>query len=291
MPKKCLVLNSHWLSDYQQCPQRYKLSVIEKLEPRETYAPFERGTLISECLEEYYKLLRAKELNPATLMEIITSKVRPAVSVPDETRFIIERNLMQYYGHYRDNDWVPIAMENETAFSSIIHEDGEYIFVYEGRMDLMAHVSASEDALIVADHKSQARKTELYQFNNQAMGYCWATGAKFFAYNIFGLQQIKPSEGWFRRPVIAFGKDRIEDWKQGTIKWFYKIASDLEYTKSWQCEGKYSVCAYHKICEQPLVNIATSIKEREFKAKEYQSWDLPTTTEPAIEIVKTTING
>lgn len=271
--KKCLVLNSHSLSSYQACPEAYHLGTVQNLESREFYKPFRRGSAIAEIMEVYYKAVRDKCLTAKLVLELAETVFVNAPELEMADKNLIVTRFLQYYKFYQNCTWQPIAMEVEAAFSRIIHEDEKYIFIYEGRPDLVVRLSNRDSTILVVDHKMQSRKTELYHHTNQGKGYCWALGARFFVYNIFGFIETGKPADWFRRPSTSFSPEQIELWKQDTIKWYYKIAEDEEYQRSWQCEKKYGLCSFHKLCEQAhLPNVVQGIKERLYKPREYQSW-------------------
>lgn len=268
--KKTLVLDSHGLSDYQHCPRLFSYTQIDNIEPSKQYEPFTRGRVIAKMLEEYYKEKLAKTLRPASYSRIVDEILKPAQL--ETNKDLIESRFYSYCHHYKNESWIPLAIEESAAFSRILYEDDEYLFVYEGRPDLVVQLSNIDSTRIVVDNKHQTRHYDLYFYNNQAMGYCWGLEIDFFCYNYFGLQESGGPKDWFRRPSTRFSKFQLEQWKHDTIKWYFAIARDVDYLKTWRCEGKYSLCAYHELCEQTLPNVIAIKKEREFKQKEHKVW-------------------
>jgi len=166
--------------------------------------------------------------------------------------------------------WIPIVAEK--GFTKRFYEDDKYLFVYEGKPDLTVFLSSRRDITSIVDHKSQTRRSDYYSYNNQAIGYCWASEIDCFTYNFFGLQETGKPEDWFRRVSKIYTKQELDDWYQTTLKWFKKIANDEDYNKSMQCEGKYGICEFHKLCEIRDNDIRNDIIRREFKLNEYRSW-------------------
>jgi len=269
--KKTLVLNSHSLSYYQKCPSLFKFTNIRKITPREEKRPFERGTVISRMMEEYYRAKRSNELTKSKIFSIV-QEILYNSSLEEEDKNLIEMRFFNYWKFYQNENWIVIAVEKEAAFSKVLYEDDDYLFIYEGTPDLVAEISPRERRRFCCDHKHQSRKTDIYVFNNQVLGYCWGTNCNLFTYNIFSvIESGKPSD-WFRRPTNSFNPAIIQNWVDTTIRWYFKIVNDTEFLPSLNCESKYGVCSYHKICEQPLVNIQEGLIEREFKPYEYKSW-------------------
>ncbi len=275
IPKKTLILNSHGLSDYQKCPQLFGYTNIQNLEPAMTYLPFAKGTLISTLLERYYTLQINDKLNKDNVWNVIqTTLYNESNPIRDDKELMpfLEMRMLQYWKFYQKESWVTIAVEE--GYSKTIYEDDSHLFVYEGRPDWTGYIDKEMNKLVHADHKSQSRHDNIYPFNNQALGYCWASEIDIFIYNYFGLQTTGKPEDWFRRVPQRFSKQQIETWQNETIQWFFKILKDRERLKSWQCTGKYGVCAYKKLCEASEDWIRKDLINREFKSRHYQSWEV-----------------
>ncbi len=69
--KRILLLDSHSLSDYQKCPQLFQYTKILGIEPSIKYLPFEKGTVITEMLESYYKAKREESDMKLSILKIL----------------------------------------------------------------------------------------------------------------------------------------------------------------------------------------------------------------------------
>jgi len=163
-------------------------------------------------------------------------------------------------------------MEGEIAFSKILYEDSKYLFVYEGRPDMVVWLNSDQKDKMIVDHKSQARRNDIYPYNNQVLGYCWGLGVDTFCYNYFGLQETGDPKDWFRRSAHRFSKSDIENWKSATIEWFKKIADDTQHIKSLQCSGTYGICTFKDLCECREDWARADKIRREYKQKEFKVW-------------------
>lgn len=267
--RKVLVLDSHALSDYQICPARFDYSCIKFIQPNQKKAAFSKGTVISTLLENYYKAKMAGTLDKHMVVQIVAEHLNPT-ELDKDTKELIEMRFYRYWQMYRKESWIPLAVE--TGFSEVLYEDENYLFIYEGRPDLIAKASFNGPRL-VADHKSQSREYKIYPHNNQAKGYCTMNKIDFFVYNYFGLQIGGDNDKWFHRQTVSFSKEQIEDWKQETIKWYHRILTDHERLRSWRCESKFGICEFHPLCETTENWVREDKIRREFKKKEFRSWN------------------
>jgi len=270
MPKFVLTLNSHSLADYQQCPTRYLFTNHLKIQPAETKPAFVRGDLVTRWLAIYYQnKIKHKESRKELLLSPLfwTGRIQKAMRVSTNDAFSLYRVLVSYATNYQNDGWEPLAVEK--GFSKILYEDDENLFVYEGRPDLIAKDSTGETMVI--DHKTRSMKYQIYEFNNQVLGYLWAGEATVFLYNYLTLTN---SPGFERAP-FRFSQDQIEDWRENAIDAYFNIKRDIErqkFPKSYQCSSKFGVCEFHRICEQPSSNVKLHVIRSNFKPRNYRSW-------------------
>jgi len=275
MSKIVITLNSHALSDFQQCEHRYLCSSLISLEPLVSKKAFDEGTLIHRWLRLFYyhkmrkfqghvSVLRMKALVNASLWQSVAFKNG---KIPGVRAFELFRALSKYSHEYKNENWKTIG--TEVGFSIVLYEDDNYIFVYEGKIDWLGYSGAEK---LVVDHKSRSGKYQIYEFNNQCIGYLLATGATKFVYNFITLTNIPT----FERVAHSFTEAQIEDWKKDTIQWYFRVARSLEskqYLKSRQCSGKYGVCEFHSICETPKLEQQLFIVKSQFKVgNPHRSW-------------------
>jgi hypothetical protein len=269
--KFTLSLNSHALSNYQECEGKYLYTNLIGIEGLGNKFAMDRGTLFAKFLEIYYKhRLKPRKSTVKVLNNPIvwTRRIQKNLNLKESEAFSLYQTMKGYVQHWKGQDWTPLAVEK--GFSKILYEDSDNLFVWEGRPDLIGSLSNGET--IVCDHKTQAQTRSYYAFNNQARGYLWATGATKFVYNYITMLKTPV----FRREAHSFTEAQIEDWKSNTIEWFFRIKKSLQDEKfplSWNCEGKFGTCPFHLICEQPLdTRKAYVIKTQYKKRKLYRSW-------------------
>ena len=273
--KRLVKLSSHGLSDYQKCPKRFEYSILRQLEPRKYNRAFDRGGIIAKMLEDYYMAKLGGILDMPYALSLIEKYVDNS-TLDDVDKMLLGRTFMQYVGHYKNDEWKPIACE--LPFSILLYEDSKYLFMYEGTMDLVIKNPLDENKRIVVDHKTYSRFDEIYPLNNQALGYCYAMKTDTFIYNYFGLTQEKKIADNFKRTVKKFYKQDLETWKETTISWFKRIADDMDYEKSYQCQGKYGICGFAPLCESPFEAARESLIQVKFQHNANASWGKTRTT-------------
>lgn len=259
-----LILNSHSLSSFQRCPKSHEYTDIIKLEPRKDYRPFKRGGVITLALANYYEGLRLEQ-NKVDLITNIHQFIATHSDLSEEDQGLISTRFLRYCKYYKNETLGTIAIEK--GFSKVIYEDKFVYFAYEGTPDLVGYYPSIP--ILVMDHKSESRKSDIYTFNNQFLGYCFGVGTEIGQINYFGLQETGKPEEWFRRTTIDFKKEQIDAWKADTIKWFYRIAQarkSKDFLRTHQCEGKYGVCQFHKLCEITEEKFRLDYQEKNFKS-------------------------
>lgn len=273
--KLTLILNSHSLSYFQRCEKLYEYTTVRNLEPIDEIYYFTRGTLISKVLELWY---RAKKRNYSikrleNLEDNLFKIISRSKKLKESDRLLIASRLIQYFTKYRHEGYKIIAVEQ--GFSKILYEDDYVLYIYEGKPDLLVDFGRNL-GIGPVDHKSESRRNDIYPFNNQIMGYCWSVGSRIAVYNYIGLQTDSKEGDVLRREAITFSDAQIEQWRQDTIRWYHRVLKSInskDFLRSWNCDGKYSICQFSKVCEQPtengkLIKIKNFYQERE----PYKSW-------------------
>lgn len=272
--KTTIILNSHSLSDFQQCEYRYLCTTLISLEPVVSKKSFDEGTFIHRWLRLYYYHKMRKSFNCDSLLRrkvLINPQLWQQVAfkngIPGARAFELFRVLSSYSHNYKNETWK--TKGTEVGFSKVLYEDENYLFIYEGKIDWIGIADGFE---AIVDHKTRSGKYSIYEYNNQCIGYLWATGAKKFIYNFLTMTNV-PS---FERAPFQFTDEQIEEWKHDTIKWYFKVAKALEskeYLKSRQCSGKYGVCEFHSICETPRIEQQLFVIKSQFKQRPvHRSW-------------------
>jgi len=269
MSKRLVKLSSHALSDYQRCPKLFWYSIMRRIEPRTYNRAFDRGTVMTNMLEAYYNDLRDKQFVPTDILRYIETFVE-ASELADEDKALIARVFMQYFQHYKNDIIQPVVCE--LPFSFVLYEDDKFIFIYEGSIDMVFKTPMRRNCLDVMDHKTYSVKSEIYAFNNQAQGYCYAMKTDMFVYNYIGLTQTKKPKDNFERKIKQFTKIQLEQWRDETIKWFKRIADDEDYLKSLRCETKYGLCRMTRLCECTSSGAAEALIKIHYQENEHASW-------------------
>lgn len=271
MPQKIVTADSHAISSFQECEAQYEFSQIHKIVTREERLGIDRGNVIAVMLEDYYRSKMEGKLDRDRVFEIIQQRLDPS-ALTTEDKDLIRFRFMRYYGKYRDENLEIIAVEPQTAFSKVIYEDADHLFVYEGRPDIIFKSPGLGGLIYPTDHKSRSQNRDIYFYNNQAMGYCWAARSNYFMYNYFGLQETGDPDKWFTRPTKMFTDEQIKEWKEDTIQWFFRIANTTRFLKSRKCQNQYGLCQYHKLCETTTGFVKIDMMKRLFKPNTHVAW-------------------
>ena len=176
------------------------------------------------------------------------------------------------------NDFKPLVNKGKAAvevgFSVILYEDSEYLFIIEGRLDLITEVN---EVTFWVDHKSQERFATLYRFKPQFMTYALATKLPGII-NYIGLQKELQNNSLRRTELITFPKWRLDAWETYLISnVFIPLAKTLALNKGFQsnyesCGGSFDSypCQFTEICECGSEEMKEQVKK--FKYVEIERW-------------------
>jgi hypothetical protein len=266
--KFTLTLNSHALSNFQSCEMKYALGdfiCLSKL--GETKTAFSKGTEVGRILEIFYhRKMKRKSLKSLARVDLLYKRFCKRGIDPKDAAMMIGA-LMEYFRLYATESWEIVAVEK--GYSKILYEDDNNLFIYEGRPDLVVKVDGE---LVVVDHKTQGMYYNIFPYNNQARGYCWALNTGKFVYNYLVFRKTEQC----RRNPYTFSPPQIDLWVSDTIEWYWRLKHSIEsksFTRSWNCSGKYGLCDFTDVCTASNEAMRSWVIKRDFEMKERRnSW-------------------
>ena len=266
--KRIIAVDSQKLDAIQSCMFMYKLRFgsgianTSGLQPLITPDYFERGGLLHDMLEQYYKLKKYRgrwarnKRNHADIVRVSINVGRYKASKMSldiaEIETVIE-TFIQYTAHWENDGWYDIvAIEN--SGSKILYEDEETIILYESKVDLILNINGT---LVPVDHKSAKSRRDPNQLSNQFKGYCWTLGVNNLIVNEIGFQKTLKAVDKFRRHNLSFSESTLAEWVTNSvwwIKWAIAMIENESFPMNFTSCDKYSGCIFKKICEaDPLV--------------------------------------
>lgn len=292
MSRQVLILDSSQISTYLDCPQMHNLRYNENLtasgEVREDMAA---GTYGHKLLEIYYKSL-ARGCPPNTAAAAAMHfHVNDDFPLSAERRKLVGERFNVYWMTYSHQD-ITVAMGNprysvsfdaagdliesfdpeplvEQGFSYELLNDSSYLFVLEGRIDLLGRLASQT---VWLDHKFQGRRHDLYKKSIQFRNYSLATNLTMGLVNYIRLSK-EITKDTFVRDVVTFGANERRLWREELIEIYKKIAAEQasgHHTKNRaSCSGKFSIpCEFTRICEEYSLVTVDAIKNTYFKKRE-----------------------
>jgi hypothetical protein len=281
MSKITVILDSHQLSEYQQCPKKYWFSNIRHITPAaKIKRGLSRGDVFHEALKEYYDSSNGGHIATNKIIEI-ASKIQEIQELDDEERMFLSSRFLQYSKHYKGKDWNTI-IATEKGFSKVLYESTTYRFIYEGKIDLIVGISGEK---VWVDHKTRLYKYTRNVYDNQFLGYSWALGCTTGIVNYITMTE-KEDDKTFERQPCAYSLPLIDKWRNNAIRWYKRLAlsyirasAESEEYDSYPevfsaCDTKYGICQFQPICIRSRNRFgAEMIIEREYKEKEpWKPW-------------------
>src|SRR5438876_4922999 len=290
--KFILTLDASQIQAFMTCPlqwyYKYKQNLILNIEHKP--AP-NKGHLVHSLLAFYYGLC-AKEPSHGKLYQaqnainLFKDSKETLKLFPNDTNFELEDFICQrfllYVQRYLTDDFNPLAINNaesvEVGFSYLLYEDTKVKFILEGRIDLITKLQGN--LLCFVDHKTQSRDSSLYHYTPQFKTYALVTGYEYGIINYFGMQEDKTNgllkaNKLFRRDLIHFNKNLIEEWRIKLIQVFYQVRNALNGNSELSmlylrndssCAGAFNSnpCSFVDLCEEPNFEIKQRVKEFKF---------------------------
>ena len=295
MSKLNIALDASQLHEYMMCPLKWFYRYYCNLElPQVTSkreAP-DMGTLMHAILDSYYnlrlfdpsgnKMVQANACVEFFKASKITAKLFP--NEVDDMEDFIARRFGLYVQNYIFNDLDVIPGGVELGFSKLLYEDAKVRFIVEGRIDLMNRLwMGNIFKRCFTDHKTSGLITDLYPYKIQFKTYAWATGAEYGMINYIGMQEDKTNKllkekKLFRRTLINFKKEMIEEWEQTMMEKFEQIyhilRKEMTIEKGFyllrneaECSGAYDShpCQFCAICEEYNWDNKAMVKASSYK--------------------------
>lgn len=304
MPKQTLILDSTQIDSFYECPSLWNFRFRENLTASEAEEKdaIAMGTLGHKWMERYYTLKALGKSIPECIVyanafdpdveDVNDNHIYPLDK--DKRKKVIDR-CQHYWMTYSIQDFnvdsardyaidvdfagMPVDVWRnrplvEQGFSYKLFESPEYLFILEGKIDVIA--SQGGNTLFV-DHKFQLRERRLYNKSIQFRNYAMVTGLHLGIINYIRLHESISNKTFVREPV-SFNSYELLQWRHELIDKYVEIAQMVK--KNWYnknraaCSGKFGYpCEFTKICEEPNVVTGNLVKLSAYKQKkEWRPW-------------------
>lgn len=299
MSRQIVIADSSRISTFSECQEKFDLSYEQNLTHfDDNKEAISAGTYGHKLMEIFYTL-RANNVTESKAAERALSfdvdqedKVDPVFPLSAENRKIVRERFSKYWMLYCNRDFQPdyqflprykitidengLPVDNhyneldplvEKGFSYPILDTKEYLFILEGRIDL---IDSSNNLRKFVDHKFQFRERKLYEKSIQFRNYALASGCNFGIVNYIRLHKGETDKTFVRQP-ISFNPGELAIWKQELIEIFIEMAYAQKngyHRNRDSCPGKYGYpCEFTHICDEPNEFVRINIKNTNYKQK------------------------
>jgi|GEM_PF-7016117 len=269
--KTVVTLDASQMDVFGACETKWGFLYKENLRPvywdKTGTEKMDLGTLFHELLLRYYRI---RALTPGTnymldgdkaLEDFFKSgKIQELGFDLQETGSFIRRRWADYIMKYPSNiDFIPIVANGkpgvEVGFTKKLFEDETRIYLVEGKLDILSITQHKQP--IFWDHKSQEQARTFFDYTIQFLTYSWATGYRYGGINYIGTQK-EVNKNSFRRQMIFFPEEMIDEWEAKMLTYFHKVYSHMRLGVKLDknlsiCGGnfKYYPCIFSRICWNP----------------------------------------
>lgn len=264
MTQKIITVSASYLNDIQVCSRHGMYSRVMNLRSIRKSEPLEKGDLFHKLAEHFYLQKKDKVTTSEALISTLAYGRESLVDsdLDPQTYERILSIFRDYVLNYEGDGWIPL--EVEAPFSVKLYEDNEIQILVEGKIDLVAQ---SNVGMLIIDHKTGSRDSEITYMNNQFIDYAWA-----FKTNIICINKviIHKNDVKFERKLLSIPQDVIDEWAESVPFWVKKFESEKAvnyFPPNYTSCSQYSGCTFKAICET-----AKEIREwkisSEYKVKE-----------------------
>lgn len=282
-----LAVDSQQLSDFQSCEQSYYFNHVKMLETNQKRRGINKGSVLHKVYEDYYKgklhKLNHKDAMFQAMQKLHTYALEAQLSEEDE--LLCLKKAGSYFQYHSNDLYEPLAVE--CGFTLPLYSDKDYLFLYEGRIDLIA-IWKHNRRVIWVDHKNYLITSKPAFEVNQFYGYTWAIsetfGEKAARQGLLDCTWMGASLAPEKSHEVFIGNflpGQIENWKQNTIRTMMRMAkatqdSDYDFPQnpSYCHANKFGACKYVSVChagspQAALYEINTKFKTRE---ERWRAW-------------------
>lgn len=256
MSQRIIAIDSQKLDAISSCGRLLDLNYNQNYRMINPPDYMERGSLIHDMLESLYKLRAYRSRwrgNNKSYRDIVNSCVKIGryrgnkMNLPiSEIEYTIEI-FYQYTDLWENDGWDNILSVEKVA-SKVLYNSEDLVILYEGKIDLVIKTTKT----IPVDHKHSQSRRDPNELSNQFKGYCWLLGVEDLIVNELGFQKtVKPVEK-FRRHLINFTPELLEEWRESVIYYTNLMLSweKLNYfPPNYTSCDKFSGCQYKHVCK------------------------------------------
>jgi hypothetical protein len=263
--KDNVILDATVLSSLMACERYVDFRFNKNLIPASGSGnPIEAGLVVHKILEEYSKaiingLKREDAINiglskgtelAGNLPNIPQSNIKDDYGKLKQVGYdwIIE-TMNQYFNHYKNDSWTPIAAEQVKR--TMVYEDDDTRVLWVSKLDRL--VDTFRDGIMPMDHKTMKQNHHtVTTLNNQFMGQCISAQSVRMCIDKIGFQTTLKPVDKFKREIMNYNREQLAEQIQ-TIGYYAKYLVDLNrhgyYPPRYVYCDKYGGCIFKSTCE------------------------------------------
>jgi len=251
MSQRHIKISPSGLNSIQSCfRQSYYSRVLGYTDPNDSQdEALVRGTIFHTVLEAYYKNIIAGKNPIDNIREciILFKEELSKTKFDDDLKSSLTTTLMEYFGHFQNDSYKPIAVE--TPFSYELYEDENVKILLEGKIDLIMERTQGEEVIkYVLDHKSRGRTTTPSLLQNQFMAYALATGIPNVIDNEIGVQKSLKPQDKFKRRILTYSTEQLDEFAEQAIAWTLMFDQAIQANHYIPNYSSCSYCIFNQVC-------------------------------------------
>lgn len=270
-----IILDSTQITAFYACPQMWKYQYDDHISlTGELSEAIVAGSMMHKMLEIYYTMRDTDKIQAVRSAIGFNPDLEPDPTQYPRTQELRDRctkRFTDYIINYSQHDFeistipkptiaivdglpVDVVIQEpliEKGFSYKLYEDSQYLFILEGRIDLIGSTNGTH---FWSDHKTQMTRSELLTSSVQFKNYSLATGLNLGIINYIRMAQ-KIDQNTFQRVAVSFSSLDMRHWRLELIELYKHVAlakqSNHYFMNRDSCLNKYrSTCQYLQLCEE-----------------------------------------
>lgn len=252
-----VVLDSTMLDTFLSCPAKFNYRFNHNKVTITKAKPLDRGTLVHNGLEAYYKCLKETRSHSDSIGEL-KSAVNGTALESDLEQSEIDRALevlIESAFRWKERDLSFDIIAVEESFSYVLHEDENIRIIMIGKIDLLVNyrMNGSDYLNTPIDHKTYERDFPLKRTANQFSNYSYACGSNYLFVNRIGFQKSIPAEVKHKFIPLSYDPLFHEQWKNNTIEivknYVHCAVNNVFPMNFTSCDKFNRLCEYHEVCD------------------------------------------
>ena len=263
-------VDSTLLSIFMSCPQKYKFTMVDHLQPIGGQSQsIRRGLYVHDASLTYWKhrIANGEDYKEALKQGLITlkEKLNSDPKFDSEEKLEIMQNFLDFIKFIQGSSWIPLAAEKHFRIKAFEDESIKLRIYLTGRIDLI--LRTPQISILPIDNKTESERWFHTQMSNQFKIYCLATGANILGVQRIGFQTKMEPKDKYKMELMPFDADVLEEFRTITLPYWVKQLIMCHEENFFpmnpiNCVHGHFKCQFSDAYNGGICNVSRSVREQ-----------------------------